>query len=229
VALAPVQWRDDGELLPAIPTVRIPTAQPEPEPAYSETRTPQRTPGIESDVAVPGLQAILTAVALAICAGLLAWAFAWSWRVPVAVLGLALAGAWLWRLHLVDSLLWAVESFTGRDLDQDQHVGRPQVSFTLANPGQARAAVAQETRQTAQSAEQAELGSFLDRCYMVGCGEPAHNVKASGPARVAYTAKRDALMSLGLAVWKNPGNHRAGWKLTASRQRARQILQKHVL
>jgi len=153
----------------------------------------------------------------------------WSWRVPVVVGALTLAGSWLWRLGVVDRLLWTVESFTGKDVDGDGVTGRPAISFTLANPGQARQDVAREVRQTAQSAEQAELLQFVDACFMKGCGEHAHGVKASGPARQAFIAKRDALMALGVAGWKFPGNPKGGWKLLVSRQRARQLLQKHVL
>jgi len=234
VALAPVQWHDNGELLPAIPepaTIRIGgRPQPEtPEATTAETRTPQRVPSIEADVAVPGLQAVLTAIAAAICAGLLAWALSWSWRVPVVVLALTLAGAWLWRLGVVTSLLWQIETWSGRDLDNDRNVGRPQVSFTLANPATARQTVAQEARQTAQSEEQMELLAFLDRCYMHGTAEGKHGVKASGPERDAYTAKRNALMGLGIAKWKNPDKPKAGWVMVCSRQRARQLAKKHVL
>jgi hypothetical protein len=229
VALGPVLWRDDGELLPATPVVRIPTAQPEPEAAYSETRTPQRTPALEADVFVPGAQAILTALALAICAGLLAWALGWSWRVPVVVGALTLAAGWLWRLRLVDSLLWQIESFTGRDLDQDQHVGRPQMSFALANAHAARSEVAKETRQEAVNEKHAALLAFVDRCFMLGTPEGKHGVKASGPDRTAYIAQRDALMALGIAKWRNPDKPKAGWIMAVSRQRARQLVTKHVL
>jgi len=232
-ALGPVLWRDDGELLPAIPeppTVRI-GGRPEPEPAAasSETWTPQRTPSIEADVAVPGLQAVLTAGAAAICAGLLAWALGWSWRVPVVVGALTLAGSWLWRLGVVDRLLWTVESFTGKDVDGDGVTGRPQVSFTLANPGQARQTIAKEVRAAAASAEQAELLQFVDTCFMRGTAEGKHGVTAAGPDRTAYLAKRAALLNLGVARWKNPARPRAGWCMACSRQRARQLVTKHVL
>jgi hypothetical protein len=230
-ALGPVLWRDDGELLPALPepaTVRIP-ASPEPEPATSENWTPVRTPTIESDFAVPALQAVATGLAVAICVGLLSWAFMWSWRVPVAVVGLALAGSWLWRLGVADSLLWQIESLTGRDVNGDGVTGRPAVSFTLANPVAARQTVAKEARQTAQSAEQAELQRFVDTCFMLGTAEGKHGVRAAGPDRIAYLAKRDALLGLGVAKWKNPERPKAGWVMACSRQRARQLVAKHVL
>lgn len=231
-ALAPVQWHDNGELLPALPeppTIRI-GGRPEPEqPTTAENWTPARTPALESDFLVPGAQAVATALAAGICAGLLAWALGWSWRVPVAVLGLALAGGWFWRLGIADSLLWQLETWSGRDLDNDNHVGRPQVSFTLANPATARQAVAKETRQAAQTEAQAELLAFVDRCFMAGTAEGKHGVKAAGPDRTIYLAKRDVLLSLGVARWKNPERPRAGWELACSRQRARQVVSKHVL
>jgi hypothetical protein len=226
-ALAPVavQW---GELLaPETPaTIRIPTAQPEPEPTHSETRTPQRTPSIEADVAVPGLQAVATAIALAVGAGLLSWALAWSWKVPVVVLGLALAGGWLWRLGIADSLLWAVESFTGKDVDGDGVKGRPQMSFTLANPATARQTVAKEARQTADATRRAALLAFVDKCFMVGTSESAQGIAAGN--RADYLTCRDALLALGVGRWKNPDKPKAGWELAVSRQRARQLVAKHT-
>jgi hypothetical protein len=171
---------------------------------------------------------VATGLAVALGVGLLAWALGWSWRVPVAVLGLALAGSWLWRLGVADSLLWAVESFTGKDLDNDQHVGRPQIAFTLANPATARQTVAQEVRAATASQAQVDLLAFVDRCFMVGTAEGKHGVTAAGPDRVAYLAKRDALLGLGVARWKNPERPKAGWEMACSRRRARQLVEKHT-
>jgi|GEM_PF-1377682 len=228
VALTP-SWRTRGELLePETGPVLYIGGRSRP-PLATETWTPARTPALESDVAVPAAQALITALVAAICMALLTWAVGWSWRVPVAILALALTGAWLWRLAKTDALLWTVEGLTGVDLNRDGNIGRPERTFIVANPDQARAAVTREAQQAARSEEQAELLAFLDRCYLLGTGEHAHGVRASGPERRRYVAARDTLMRLGLAEWKSPGNPRAGWQLTASRHRARQIIEQHVL
>lgn len=194
-----------------------------------ETRTARRVPGMESDVLVPLSQAAITAVAVAIAAGLVSWAADWSWRVPVVAFALALVLGWLWRLRLVDRLLWQIETWTDHDIDGDGAKGRPTVSYAVANPGQARSVVARENRQEAEDAERAALLAFVDKCFISGCGEHAHGVKASGPARADYVARRDTLLSLGVAAWRFPGNPRGGWTMTCSRQRARQLVEKHVL
>lgn len=221
--IMPVRWREDGELLPAASTRR--PAPPAPE--WTETRTPTRAPAVESDVLVPGLQAVATAIAATICAALLAWALGWSWRVPIVVGALALAAGWLWRLGIVTALLWQVETLTGADVTGDGAVGRP--AYLLANPVQAQQAVAQEARQAETEAKRAELLRFVDACLTNGTAEGKHGVKAAGPDRAAYLEKRDALMRLGIARWKNPARPRAGWEIACSRARAHQIIRQHVL
>lgn len=218
-----------GVLLPpeSPEMIRIPAAPPEPAQTYRETRTPRRDPGLESDVIVPGLQAIFTALAAGACAGLLAWALSWSWRAPVIVLALSLILAWAWRLRLADRLLWQVERWTDQDLNGDGATGEPAHSFAIANPAQARAAVAQETRQAAQSAEQAALLRFVDTCFIRGTSESAQGIAAGD--RTDYVRRRDVLLSLGAAKWKNPARPKAGWVMAVSHERARQLIARHVL
>ncbi len=225
-----VPWRG-GEVLPAdsdMPIIRI-GARPEPAEVAHETHEPRREPKLESDVLVPLAQATITAGAVGIMAALLAWAAGWGWRVPVVAFALALAGGWLWRLRLVDALLWNVERWTGTDLNGDGVKGRPTVSYTVANPGQARATVARENRTAEDDAKRAALLAFCDACFVKGCSEAAHGVKASGPDRVAFVTQRDVLLSLGIARWRNPQRPKAGWVMAVSRERARQIITKHVL
>ncbi len=225
-----VPW-NGAELLPAdgsTPIVRIGQPDP-PPPRVHETKTPRREPKLEGDVFVPGLQAVFTALAGGIMAALLALAFGWSWKVPVVILALALAGAWLWRLRVVDSLLWTIETWVDQDLNGDNLVGRPAVAFTLANPAQARQAVTAENRQAAESAERVALLAFADACFVKGTSEGSHGITASGPDRDEYTKKRDALLSLGVARWKNPARPKAGWLMAVSRQRAHGIIGRHVL
>lgn len=234
--LLPVVLSEGRELLaPAddVPVVRIggpQLRQADDGPAFSETKTPQRAPSRESDLIVPFGQAVITSLMVGAAAALLAWAFGWAWRVVAVAVAVALIGSWFWRLRLVDSLLWTVERVTGRDMNNDNQIGRPAAtSFAVVNPGAARGAVAAENRQAAQSAERVALLAFVDQCYISGCGEHAHGVRASGPARAEYVARRDTLLSLGVAAWRFPNNPRGGWQMAVSRQRARQIVEKHVL
>ena len=123
-----------------------------------EERTARREPDLIPDVIVPALQAFGTGLLVLLGVGLLAWALAWSWRVPVALGGLAWVIAWFWRLGIVTSLLWAVETWTQHDLDNDHTIGKPQVSYGVVNPGQARAAVAAREAQ-------AEADERKRRCW----------------------------------------------------------------
>ncbi len=233
--LLPMPLGDGADLLPAIqeaPVIRIgPGLRQADAPIASiETRQARRDPSKEADIVVPFGQAAITALMVAVAVALLSWAAGWSWKVTVVMSALSLVASWFWRLRLVDSLLWTAETITQRDVTGDGAIGRPVTSFTVANPAQARQAVAQETRQHTEDADKAGLLAFLDKCYLAGCGEHAHGVKASGPARAKYVARRDTLLALGIAEWKSPGNPRAGWRLAVpSRPRARQLLEKHVL
>ncbi len=215
--------------------IRIDTgklARAEAQPTWEASKhTPTRVPRMESDFRVPMAQSLYTAFAFGVMAGLMAWALEWSWRVPVFVMGLSLGLSWLWRLRLIDSLLWKVESITRTDISGDGAIGQPepQVSYTLANPAQARSTVAQQTRSQADSAKMLELQAFAHRCYTVGTGRRAHNVNPGGSKMEGYNASRGTLMRLGLAEWKNPNNHNAGWTMTTDEATALETIARHVL
>jgi len=212
------------------PVIRVNLPQAAPEPTWSaERRTLNRTPAVATDFGIPALQASFTALCCTTMAGLLSWALDWSWRVPVAVLALSLGGAWLWRLRFADNLLWTIETLTRHDLTGDDQVGAPQPApaYTLANPCAARSEVAAETRQAAKDSERADLLVFLDTCFLKGTSESAQGIAAGD--RADYLKRRDALLALGIAAWKNPTRPKAGWRIAVSRERARQIITKHVL
>ncbi len=196
-----------------------------------EKRTPHRTPSMEADFFVPALQAGMTAFAAGMGAGLMAWALAWSWRVPVAVCGAVFVCSWLWRLRIVDGLLWTVESIIRRDVDGDGQVGAPapQHAYTLANPAEARSTVAQTARQQAESTRRAELLAFVHTCATHGTSERAHGVKATGPDREKYLAHRDALLALGVAQWRNADRPKAGWLLATDEEHATAVISRHVV
>ena len=239
-----------GELLPAeaesraLAPVNVPTRQPvisiqlpqaradatddAPVSEY-ERRKAQRLVTWESDVKVPVAQAGMTALAFGIMAALLAWAFGWSWRVPIVVTALAVALAWLWRLRLVDGLLWEIETIAQRDVNHDGRIGKPAQGFTVANPHVARQTAQRSARENEAEQQRAALVAFVHRCYVVGCSEAAHGVKATGPDREAYVKARDVLLALGVAAWRNPERPRAGWTLAVTEAEALALVSEHVL
>ncbi len=210
-----------------VDTGRLPVADN--GPAWElERRTPHRTPSVESDFAVPALQAGMTALAVGVGAALVAWALAWSWRVPVAVCGAVFVLSWLWRLRIVDGLLWTVESIIRRDVTGDGQVGAPQTNFALVNPAEARTEAARAERTQADDTRRAELLDFLHRCYTVGTGVRAHDANNLGPVRDRYIRLRGTLMQLGIARWKNPDKTGAGWLLTVDEEQAAAIIMRHT-
>jgi len=221
--LAPLR----GEVLPPAPVIRIPSAPDPPAAVFHESREARRDPALESEVYVPALQTIFTALAFGVAAGLLAWAAGWSWRVPVVAAAVGLAFGWAWRLRLADRLLWQIEFWADSDLNGDGATGRPVMSFCLANPGQARQIIAAETRQSVDEEKRAALLRFVDTCFVRGTSESAQGVAAGD--RADYVRMRDVLLSLGIAAWKNPQRPKAGWLMAVSRQRARQTIERHVL
>lgn len=210
--------------------VSFPRADNEREPGAMtwERRTAQREPSLESDIVVPVGQAAMTAFAVMLAAG--AGCLVWGWPARVMLIAgcIAVLVAWLVRLRVIDSLLWATETLTGHDMNGDGKVGQP-ASFTLANPAQARQAARQDVDATEQAAQRAELLAFVHRCYVTGTAETAHGVKAGGPDRDVYLRQRDVLMALGIASWKNPARPKGGWKMTVSYARATEIIGRHVL
>ena len=221
----------DAELLPVLandtrPALVIPTAQPT---VTAERRTPTGEATIAADVAVPALQATFTAGAVLVGVGLIALALGWSVDVMLLCGGIAMVAGWFWRLAHSDRARHVVETVTRLDLDGDGQIGAPSRAYTVMQPAAARAAVAAETQQAAASAERAALLAFVDACYIRGCGEHAHGIKASGPGRAEFVKMRDTLITLGVAGWKSPGSPKAGWQMVVSRQRARQLVEKHVL
>jgi hypothetical protein len=89
--------------------------------------------------------------------------------------------------------------------------------------------VAQENRKAADDTKRQELLAFVDRCFMAGCSEAAHGITAGGPDRRAYLERRDALLALGVASWRNAEKPRAGWKMAVSRFKARELIARHVI
>lgn len=235
----------EGELLPALredvrppaPLIHISLGdqvdQDDGAVTQYETRKAQRAVSMEADVRVPFAQAGLTACAFGIMAGLLAWAAGWSWRVPVVAFALVLASAWLWRLRLADALLWQIETITQRDLDGDRQVGRPgprsSAATLLVNPSEARATAGRIQRANADDAELVDLLAFVNRCANLGTSEAAQGIPPAPAARAAFARKRDVLIDLGVAAWRDPERRRLGWQLTMTPAQATPLLRRHVM
>lgn len=220
---------------PEPPVIRIDTsrlARAEAQPTWEASKhTPNGKPTWESNVKVPFAQAVITACAFLIMFSMLAWAFAWSWRVVAVGFGLALGVSWLWRLRLMDGLLWQIESITRTDLTGDNQIGKPepQHAYTLANPAQARSTAAQAARSNANLSQATELLEFVNACALKGCSEAALGIQPSPSARQAYCAKRDMLISLGIGAWKDASRRKLGWQLVTTKEQAQSIITKHVM
>jgi len=93
-----------------------------------EKRTPARDASIESDVAVPAAQSVITAILLGSGGGAFA-AVAGAPRSLLIGVGVGAAAAtvsWLSLLSDHRRLLWTFETVTGRDVDGDGSVGKPE-------------------------------------------------------------------------------------------------------
>lgn len=198
-------------------------------PAMIETSTPVRTPEIAADVVVPILQAVFSGVVGGLVGLLIAWRAGGDLILGLAVgfVGV-LAVAWLIALGLVRDLLWRVERITAADLDGDGRAGKPEAHIMLENPGAARDTVAklEASRRTAESVR--DYLDFWRRCHTVGTSSRAHGVKPGTAGLEEYERKRDTLIALGLARWRNADNHNAGWVTTTDLATGAQVLTKHV-
>jgi hypothetical protein len=235
-----VRTLEAGELLPALrgpePSDNIIYVNARPAPVEDdaagfvvERRTPTRTPDLRADVLVPFWQTVITGLVAFVVMGLLAWACAWSWRVPVVITALIVGYTWWARLRLVDALLWRIESASGRDVNRDGRIGKPLRGPVLVNPHAARERVQRLHTARASEEQRHDLLVFAARCHTVGTSESAHGVKASGPDRRRYVERRDALFALGLARWKVAGRPNAGWELAIDAETTARTIQEHVL
>lgn len=179
--------------------------------------TPVRHPTRESDVFVPLLQAVVSAVVIAFVAGALAalphlpQVVGW----PVAAFALVLAGGWFWRMAIVTGLLREVEEWTGLDLDDNGVVGAPpQVDEgVILNAPEARQAVQRAIYERDALVRKEGLKEFVRAAGLHGTSEIDMGI---APARRKdyYVPMRDTLLKLGVAAWRNPDQHSLGWILT---------------
>ena len=72
------------------------------------------------------------------------------------------------------------------------------------------------------------MTEFVTRCYYEGTSEGAQHIRPNTTERTNYVECRDALLTLGLAVWKNPNNPSAGWDMVGDIEQTLAMIEKHV-
>lgn len=182
-----------------------PTAPSEPHPVQVDI--PHRQPSLEADVLVPLAQTILTALtvgsALAVLTVLI-WhtPAGMTWLVWVSVCA---AAAWLWRLDVIHTTLWRIETFVDADLDHDGAKGNP--GMVMINPYQGQAAQRAEAEEWLRQ----RFADFVRGCAM----DTSARLWEKKLGRERYAQFRGILIAQGYAAWNSEQDQRSGWRLTA--------------
>jgi hypothetical protein len=197
------------------------------ETIHRETQTRQgRRADWNTDVVVPAGQALLIAAGVSVGAFVVTmvvtlW-LAWPWWLPFAVggalggLAFAIAAVLLTMDHR--RLLWAAETLTGVDIDDDNVIGEPgsqdvlRVELMDRNDGNHKRLtfidLPGDRQQLATLAEGLLNGKGTGQAQWTGTAGPF--------SRSEYEAIRAELIGRGLATWINPDHHNQGWELTAA-------------
>ena len=189
------------------------------EPFMVETRVPVGESRLTTHVIVPFLQALVTMLLIA------GDVLLWQWRPVAGVVGVIGLLVWVWRVLLGDRLLWKLETITGRELDGTPGLGQPSGAPTLLNPQEARRNIATQETQTS---DVPRVKEFVTRCFMEGTSEGAQHIRPNTVDRENYVECRDALLSLGLAKWRNEANHSAGWDMVLDIEKTLAMVEKHI-
>ena len=177
-------------------------------PGY-EVERPLAQPAVAACVTVPFLQALITAVPLAVLAtwGMIELDLVQAWW---PVLGIMVAGAFLVtfliRVSDAQSTLWSVERYLSADLDGDGTVGDPEPQAHIVTVGPARLQTTPEERL------RREFVLFVQGCEATE--DTSMRRWESRLGRERYQEWRDALITAGLAEWVRPGEPRQGWRLS---------------
>ena len=153
--------------------------------------------------------------------------FGWPLKSIPVIGGVTLFGMWTWRgVIRSEALLWTRETITQRDINRDGSVGKPH-DVTLLN--MTDYTPPSRTTQTAEGSDtKRALLAFVLSCYAFGStSERAHGIQPW--QRKRYLDFRDALMTLGIADWKDKANPRLGWELVAERDIAVALIEERVL
>jgi hypothetical protein len=209
-------------------------------------REPARDPSSASDVTVPFLQAVIPSVLATGIVAVIGSEIIDGIPSPKLLLVVFLAITllvYIGRSNFIQSTLMKVEQVTQRDLDGDGQIGKPKHPMVVGDGWQTADDDGPSTRsgtagQTTDGTEQARLEEFLAACYRPpvrdkrGKKRRPNSVSALRDAGFTNDTEieefRDLLMRLGLGEWRNPNEHRFGWRLTAQHKTALQAIRSRV-
>jgi len=197
-------------------------------PQTTSTRSdPVRPPTVASDWAVPLLQALTLAVVptLAVIAGYCAIRYDVPELFGVAVFFLMVAWLLHRRMDDVRETIWRTETAQNVDIDGDGVVGRPKRPMVVNGPS------ARDV--DTPDVDGARLEEFVNACYRPATRKHprANSVRAlrdAGFTDAETEEFRELLIRLGIARWRTPGDPKAGWVLTASREATLAVVRQHV-
>jgi hypothetical protein len=198
-----------------------PTAQAPTEPWMVETRVPVGESRLTTHVFVPFLQAAITMLLIAGCV------LVFAWRPVAGVVGGIGLLVWGWRILKADGLLTRLETITGRDINGDGSIGKPEHPFVLTNPEEARSRADGLAAQVWRESRAAELVRFAAACATEGTSERKQGI-TSETQRKKYLEKRQALFELGLAAWDNPAVPNSAWVLRLPPEETAKLIESYV-
>ena len=213
---APDYWLD----APAAPWQRnawTPSAPPTIDPIEYSTEQAVRVPSWQADVLVPLGQSLATGAFVLLVSGTLAIWQGWDWQLPVMLSALAGAGMWLTALTDTRGLLRSVETYTGKDLDQDGHIGTHTTSINVRVEQEGRGP--RDLFLQFEDVRPEQLNELFRGALR---GDSLSETKWTGGGKLfskkRFRAVRDGLMDADLLRWQNEDAHAQGLALTKSGQ-----------
>lgn len=191
--------------------------------AVTENWEPYRQPSRGSDVAVPLLQAVISASLLTAVVGCTIWLGndgGWAALLLLVFTGL-LSAFWFWSLGWVKSTLHKVETLMHQDLNGDGVVGaEPDLHPVVVNSERPRASDA------AAAERQRRLREFVVAGFHAGTGVRA--LKTAGFTDAEIEMFGAYLRDLGVAAWVSETYHKAGWRYLRSQEQIEQVIERTV-
>ena len=183
------------------PTIPLP-AQPAPPTLHSFT----------AGILIPGAQASITGIMIAIPAGVIAYLaqFQAPWAWSLLTWSLVQAIAWLRLLWRWLDLTRPLELATGLDLDGDGQIGEPAtVRIQLTSD---------DGRQTQLMDLPTTEAKLITLAHALAAGAPLSESEWTGAgklySRSEFRTLRDEFLARGLVTWTSPDDHRQGVTLT---------------